>query len=164
MSVQSAADLYEDDFFAWTQLQAKELRRFARTRPNLPLDLAHLAEEIGDLGKSQRASLHSWTRRIVEQLLLIEYSPAQQPRRGWVDEIVDLRSEIEHRLTPTLHRDLKSELPILYDHARRDLARKLERYGEGHVADRLPTACPYTLDLVLGDFWPDPQSEQGRKA
>ena len=80
MRAQSATDLYEDDFFAWTRLQAKELRRFARTRPNLPLDLAHLAEEIADLGKSQRDSLRSWTRRIVEHLLLIAYSPAEGPR------------------------------------------------------------------------------------
>jgi hypothetical protein len=36
-------ELYEADFFAWTQQQSKELRRFARTRPNLPLDLPHLA-------------------------------------------------------------------------------------------------------------------------
>ena len=156
MSARSAADLYEDDFFAWTQLQAKELRRFARTRPNLPLDLSHLAEEIADLGKSQRDSLRSWTRRIVEHLLLIAYSPAQEPRRGWIAEIVELRSEVEARLTPTLHRDLKRRLPVLYDRARRDLTRKLERYGEADVAERLPTSCPYTLDQVLGDFWPHP--------
>jgi hypothetical protein len=41
MSLRLAADLYEDDFYAWTQLQAKELRRFARSRPSLPLDLGH---------------------------------------------------------------------------------------------------------------------------
>ncbi len=57
-------DLYEADFFAWTQHQSKELRRFARTRPNLPLDLPHLAEEIADLGKEQRNALRSWTVRI----------------------------------------------------------------------------------------------------
>ena len=158
MRAQSAADLYEDDFFAWTQLQAKELRRFARTRPNLPLDLAHIAEEIADLGKSERNSLRSWARRIIEHLLLIEHSPAAEPRRGWIDEIVNLRSEIEDRLTSTLHRDLKRRLPILYDRARKDLARKLERYGEADVAVRLPERCPYTLDQVLGDFWPDAQS------
>jgi hypothetical protein len=47
-------DLYEHDFFAWTRRQSRELRRFARTRPNLPLDLARIAEEIADLGKEQR--------------------------------------------------------------------------------------------------------------
>jgi Domain of unknown function DUF29 len=161
MNIRSGANLYEDDFFAWTQLQAKELRRFARTRPNLPLDLAHLAAEIADLGKSQRDSLRSLTRRIVEHLLLMAYSPAQEPRRGWISEIVDFRSELETRLTPTLHRDLKRQLPRLYDRARRDLTRKFERYGEGDVAARLPERCPYTLDQVLGDFWPDPQDEHG---
>jgi Domain of unknown function DUF29 len=70
-------ELYEADFFAWTQLQSKELRRFARTRPNLPLDLPHLAEEIADLGKEQRHALRSWTVRILEHLLLLEHSPAE---------------------------------------------------------------------------------------
>jgi hypothetical protein len=160
MSARPAVDLYEDDFFAWTQLQARELRRFARMRPNLPLDLGHLAEEIADLGKSQRDSLRSWARRVIEHLLLIGYLPAEEPRRSSIDEIVDLRREIEHRLTLTLHRDLKRELSILYDRARRDLTRKLERYGEGEVAERLPERCPYTLDQVLGDFWPDRQGNR----
>lgn len=162
--MRSTTDLYEDDFFAWTQLQAKELRRFARTRPNLPLDLAHIAEEIADLGKSQRDSLRSWARRIAEHLLLIAYSPAEEPHRDRTAEIVNLRSEIEDRLTPTLHRDLKRRLPVLYDRARRDLARKLEQYGEDDVAERLPEHCPYTLDQVLGDFWPGPQSDHRRSA
>jgi hypothetical protein len=76
MSDGSVADLYEHDFYAWTQLQAKELRRFARSRPNLPLDLPHIAEEIADLGRSQRDSLRSWTAHVIEHLLLLEHSPA----------------------------------------------------------------------------------------
>ena len=155
MSTVRTDQLYDEDFFAWTQLQARELRRFARTRPNLPLDLAHLAEEIADLGKERRESLRSWTARIIEHLLLLEHSPAEAPRRGWIDEIVNVRSEIDGRLTPTLHRDLKRRLPQLYDRARRNLQRKLERYGEAEVAARLPERCPYSLDQVLGDFWPE---------
>jgi Domain of unknown function DUF29 len=145
VSTRSAADLYEDDFYAWTQLQAKELRRFARTRPNLPLDLPHIAEEIADLGKNLRDSMRSWTRHLIEPLLLLQYSPAQEPRRGWTAEIVNLRSEIEDRLTPRLHRDLERRLPRLYDRARRDLRKKLAPYGEAHIADRIPETCPYTL-------------------
>jgi len=49
MSARPTEHLYEQDFFAWTQLQARELRRFGRTRPNLPLDFEHLAEEVADL-------------------------------------------------------------------------------------------------------------------
>lgn len=161
MSARSATDLYEDDFFAWTQRQAKELRRFARTRPNVPLDLEHIAEEIADLGINQRDSLRSWTRRTIEHLLLLEYSPAQEPRRGWVVEIVNFRSEIEDRITSSLRRDLTRQLPHLYDRARKDLRKKLEPYGEAHVADRFPERCPYTLDQILGDFWPGSNGEPG---
>ena len=76
MAATLPAELYEQDFYAWTQAQARELRRFADTRPNLPLDLPHLAEEIADLGKEQRNSLRSWTTRVIEHLLLLEHSPA----------------------------------------------------------------------------------------
>jgi hypothetical protein len=68
----------------------------------------------------------------------------------------DASASIEDRLTSTLRRDLKRRLPVLYDRARKDLARKLERYSEDDVVDRLPERCPYTLGRVLGDFWPDP--------
>ena len=157
MSTRSAAELYEDDFYAWTQLQAKELRRFARTRPNLPLDLPHIAEEIADLGTELRSRLRSWTRRIIEHLLLLEHSPAQDPRRGWIVEIVNFRREISDHLTGTLRRDLKRQLPRLYEEVRTDLPKKLAPYGEAHVADRFPEPCPYSLDQVLGDFWPEPR-------
>jgi len=163
MSLRSAADLYEDDFFAWTQRQAKELRRFARTRPNLPLDLAHLAEEIADLGTSRRDALRSWAANIIEHLLLLEHSPAREPRGGWIAEVVTWRRDIDRRLSGALRRDLKRQLPRLYDEVRDDLPKKLAPYGEGHIAERFPERCPYTLDQVLGDFWPA-SSANGQKA
>jgi hypothetical protein len=149
-----ADELYDEDFVAWTRSQARELRRLARTRPNVALDVAHLAEQISDLGTERRDAVRSWTARIIEHLLLLEHSPAQEPRRGWIDEIVNFRSEIERRLSPTLERDLKRRLPLLYDEARRNLRRKLERYGEAEIAARLPERCPFALAQVLGDFWP----------
>jgi len=154
MSSAHKEPLYDADFFAWTQLQAKELRRFARTRPNVDLDVRHIAEEIADLGKERRDSLRSWTVRIIEHLLLLGHSPAQEPRRGWIDEIVNFRGEIDRRLTPTLRRDLVRRRAQLYAEARRNLARKLERYGEADVIALLPERCPWTLDQILGDFWP----------
>jgi len=63
------AELYERDFYAWTQAQARELRRLNATRPNLPLDLPRLAEEIADLGKDRRDALRSWATRVIERLL-----------------------------------------------------------------------------------------------
>ncbi len=148
--------LYEEDFYAWTQLQARALRRLADTRPNLPLDLAHLTEEIRDLGKEQRNALRSWTTRIIEHLLLLQHSTASEPRRGWIGEIVDFRSEIEERLTPTLRRDLQRQLPLLYERARRNLLRKMAAHGETDVPS-LPEKCPFALDELLGDWWPENQ-------
>jgi uncharacterized protein DUF29 len=146
--------LYDDDFFAWTQLQARELRRFGRTRPNMALDVRHLAEEIADLGKERRDSLRSWTARIIEHLLLLQHSPAREPRRGWIDEVVNFRGEVERRLTRSLRRDLERRRQLLYAEARRSLQRKLKRYGEIERAARLPDCCPWTSEQIQGDFWP----------
>ena len=81
------SQLYDTDFYAWTRQQASELRRFAKTRPNLPLDLEHIAEEIQDLGKSERDVVLSLAQRIIEHFLLIENSPAADQRLHWADEI-----------------------------------------------------------------------------
>ena len=155
MGTTQAHELYEEDFFAWTRAQAKELRRFGRSQPNLPLDLEHIAEEIADLGTNRRDSLRSWARRIIEHLLLLEHSRAHEARRGWMEEVLNFRSEIDDRLSATLRRDLRRQLPRLYSRARRDVHKKLELYGEIDAAARLPVQCPYMLDQILGDFWPD---------
>jgi hypothetical protein len=151
---QSAADLYERDFYAWSQAQARELRRFARLRPNVPLDLPHLAEEIADLGKDRRDALRSWVRRIIEHLLLLEHSPARDPRNHWEGEIAVFRNDIRDRLSRSLRRDLQRRLPQLYRDARQVAERKMGKHGEGVAAERLPAECPYTLEQVLGDWWP----------
>ena len=148
-------DLYEDDFYAWTRVQAKELRRFARMRPNLPLDLGHIAVEIGDLGREQRNALRSWTTRLIEHLLLLEHSGAGDSRAGWIDEIGTFRRDIELRLTPTLRRELTRQLPRLYDLALRHIGKKFEIHGEPAALSKLPETCPYTLDQILGPWWPD---------
>ena len=58
---------YDDDFFAWTQYQAQVLRTL-RTRDNR-FDREHVAEEIEDLGKSERNAVRSQVRRILVHFL-----------------------------------------------------------------------------------------------
>ncbi len=151
--MRDAAELYDSDFYAWTRTQARELRRFAATRPNVPLDLAHLAEEIADLGTEQRAKLRRWTVGIIERLLLL--GQASAVHRDAAGDIIDFRLEIAERLSKTLRRDLQRHLPALYADAVRILRQKLPAYGEHDVAARLPETCPYTFDQVLGDWWPE---------
>jgi hypothetical protein len=153
--------LYERDFYAWTQEQAKELRRFARTRPNLPLDLAHLAEEIRDLGKSERNAVFSLAEQIIRHFLLIEHSPARELRLHWMDEVDEFRAQIERKMSPTIRRHLKRELDEVFARARRRLARKLRRHGEDRAAESLPAECPYTIEQVLGEWMPQLRAGAG---
>lgn len=154
------ADLYEQDFYAWTERQAGKLRALQEQRENLDLDLPHLIEEVEDLGKSQRDAVRSQVERIIEHCLKLEYSGAEAPRLGWFDSIDDARDEIGYKLTPTLRRDLEQEVPRLYERTRRRTARSLRRHGEPDAADALPTICPYTLDDLLQEDW-YPASRRG---
>jgi len=67
---------YDDDFYAWTQHQAEVLRSLPVTDDRF--DREHVAEEIEDLGKSERDAVRSQIRRIIEHLLKLGYSPAKE--------------------------------------------------------------------------------------
>ena len=92
-----AAELYEEDFYAWTRDQAAALRLMAKDRWNGPLDLEHLAEEIEDVGSERRDAVRSQLRRIIEHFSKLEHSRARDPRGGWRDSILDARAEIPTR-------------------------------------------------------------------
>jgi hypothetical protein len=152
---------YEDDFYAWTQYQAEVLRTL-RTRDNR-FDREHLAEEIEDLGKSERDAVRSQVRRILLHLLKLAFSPARDPRSDWMDSIDDARAEIEDKLTSTLRRDIEEVLPQLYTRTLKRVARDLEKYAERDAASSLPAECPYTLAQILAEDWyPDPQSGEAK--
>jgi hypothetical protein len=146
-------DLYQQDFYLWTRHQAEVLRRLAETRPNLDLDFAHLIEEVEDLGTSQRDAVRSQLRRIIEHCLKLEWSGAPGPRAGWYDSILDARTELDDKLSPSLRRDLEEHLPRLWTQARRKADNALRGHGEPDAADLVPTACPYTLDDLLAYVW-----------
>jgi hypothetical protein len=143
-------DLYEQDFYAWAREQASLLRagRFEE------LDLAHLTEEVDDLGCSLYRSVRSRIRTIIEHLLKLQHSPAAEPRGLWLDTVHAQRADLEDDLTASLRRRLRSELPKQYARARAAAARSLRRYGESAAADALPETCPYTLDQIAGDWLP----------
>lgn len=145
-------ELYDEDFYIWTQRQAAALRRLAETRPNLDLDFPHLIEEVEDLGTGQRDAVRSQLRRIIEHCLKLEYSRARGPRTGWRDSIIDARAELEDKLSPSLRRDLEQQLPRLWTRARTKADNALRGHREPDAAD-LPADCPYGLDDLLTDGW-----------
>lgn len=150
-----AEELYEEDFYAWTRDQVRELRRLAATHPNAALDFPHLIEEVADLGKSERDAVRSALRRIIEHCLKLKYSPAQEPRAGWHETVTRARTELEDKLTPTLRRGLPRQLPRLYGQARRIAHQSLRLHGEPAAAEALPAECPWRLpDLLRHDWYP----------
>jgi hypothetical protein len=150
---------YEDDFYAWTQYQAEVLRSMPVSDNRF--DREHVAEEIEDLGKSERDAVRSQIRRIIEHLLKLAYSPAEQPRLDWMETIDDARETLFDKLTATLRRDVEQSLDTLYLQAQRRAARGLRRHGEPAAADALPQIRPYSLDDICREDWyPDPAGEK----
>ena len=137
---------YEDDFYAWTQHQAEVLRSMPAIDNRF--DRAHVAEEIEDLGKSERDAVRSQIRRIIEHFLKLNFSPAEQPRFEWMQSIDDARETLFDKLTATLRHDAEESLERLYADGRRRAARALLRHEEPDAAAALPQLCPYTLDQI----------------
>src|SRR5438874_2043665 len=138
---------YDDDFYAWTQYQAEVLRSL-RTRDNR-FDREHVAEEIEDLGKSERDAVESQISRIIEHFLKLAHSPSPPPRNGWKGSISDARRLLRKKLTPTLRRHLEQKFTELFEDGREAAELSLIDYGEDAAASALPIECPYTLDQVL---------------
>ena len=148
-------NLYDDDFYAWTQQQADLLRRLPVTSNQLDAEL--LAEEIEDLGRSEVRSAQSFCERIIEHLLKLEYSGLAEPVGHWQHEIVGWRIQLEKTLTPSIV--AKLGLPERYKTALRLLRRQEPPMPE--IIVRAPRGCPYTLDQIAGsgdeDWFPEPR-------
>jgi hypothetical protein len=142
--------LYEQDFYVWTEVQARLMReqRFAA------LDLENLIEEIEALGRAERRVVLGNAMVILEHLLKLQHSPAREPKAGWIDSVLEHRNRLELDLTPRLRQILADELPRVYGIARRTAERRLRAHGEDAAAAALPVSCPYSLDQITADWWP----------
>jgi hypothetical protein len=148
--------LYDTDFLAWSKVQAEALRALARGRSNQVLDWENLAEEIESLGVSQKTALRSQMRRIVRDLLKLEFSPAVAPRRGWCESINEARSEIEDLLetSPSLKGELGGAIPMALRQGSK-LASDLAGYREIDAATLTRIrAKTYSEEQLLADWFP----------
>ncbi|MGH7038107.1 MAG: DUF29 domain-containing protein [Stellaceae bacterium] len=152
-----AKRLYDEDFVLWAEQQAAALRAAAQGASNLELDWENLAEEIDSLGTSQRSALRSQIRRIIRHLIKLEYSLAQDPRRGWRESVNDAREEIRDLLedSQSLRTTISELLPGQLARGIEQAINDLKEYQE--VASMgLPRlrATTYTEEQVLGDWFP----------
>jgi hypothetical protein len=89
----------------------------------------------------------------IEHLLKLEYSPADHPRRGWMNSVGNARFEISLLLddSPSLRRRLGEAMDKAWRGARASAALGLEI--DSLPADALPESCPYTVERALGPDW-----------
>ena len=140
---------YETDFYLWTQQQAALLRQGEFNR--IDLDLANIAEEIESMGKRDRRSLSSYLQNVLLHLLKWQH---QHERRGtsWELSIENGRYQLHDLLeeSPSLKPQLEKLVAKEYPQARRNAA------GEtGLPLTTFPEQCPFTVEQITGDYWPD---------
>src|SRR5690349_13938667 len=119
---------YNTDLVAWAAAQAALLRagRVAEA------DLANIAEELDDVGKSQRLTLASPVGTVIEHLMKLQASHAQGPRVGWRATVRRSRDRVERLLqaSPRLRRELPGIIADETEPARRLAAASLADHGE----------------------------------
>ncbi len=140
-----AAELYDEDFYAWTQEQARVLR--THFQGDNRLDVEHLAEEVEDLGTSELHAIESFVENVIEHLLKLDYSGWVGGRNHWRAEVDAFRASIERRITPLIRQQVETELDALYERARRAAGRSLHQ-REPDFVRRLPKRCPYDWDTI----------------
>jgi len=97
--------------------------------------------------------VRSQIRRIIEHLLKLAYSPAQQPRFDWMASIAEARAALGDKISATLRQDAEAMLAKLYRDGRRQAELSLRAYGEDQAANALPQSCPYSPDDIFREDW-----------
>lgn len=139
--------LYERDYYSW----ALEQERALLEHRSADLDWENLAEEVGDLARSERRALKSQAARLIEHLLKLAFaslSAIEANRRLWRLSLRGSRREI---------RDLLAESPGLKSSAQdlfveawptgRDEALKFLRVDD----DAIPETPLWSFDQAMDE-------------
>ncbi|UBF27219.1 DUF29 domain-containing protein [Kovacikia minuta CCNUW1] len=133
--------LYETDFYAWTQEQAKFLREGTWKH----LDVENLAEEIESLGRQERQELRNRLGVLLGHLLKWEFQSTHRSK-SWFATIREQRRRVLKILDE--NPSLKPYLPEAIQDAYEDGIDLVIR--ETPLTDRdLPQSCPYPSDQIL---------------
>ncbi|UFP95074.1 DUF29 domain-containing protein [Gloeobacter morelensis] len=145
--------LYETDFYAWTQVQAKAIR----ARAFELVDIENLVEEVESLGRREKQQLEKRLSVLIGHLLKWQFQP-QRRSNSWLATIREQRRKIRRLLleNPSLQPamvELESEAyKDGLDLAVRETDLPFEIFSG---------VCPYALEDVLDDaFLPADDSSQ----
>jgi hypothetical protein len=141
-SIPTMLRAYTEDYAGWVEDTAKAIEegRFEE------IDRSALADEVRDLGKSERRELRSALSILLRHLLKTKYRP-EKASRSWQATIRVQRQHIAEFMeeSPSLRRDLPKLLAGAYDNARIDAANETSL-----DIDAFPEVCEWTITEVLG--------------
>lgn len=139
---------YDDDFFAWTQEQA----RLLRAGELVLVDAANVAEEIDDMGRSIRRELRRRLTVLTMHLLKWQCQPGHRSR-SWSGTIREQRGQVAELLqeSPSLGPLLGEQLGKIYGAAVEKAV-----LDTGLPESSFPAECPFTPEQILAsDFLPE---------
>jgi hypothetical protein len=137
---------HDQDFYQWAMNSAQQLR----TGNLAGLDLIRIAEEIEDMGRSEKHALASHLRVLMLHLLKWRYQPALRSV-SWRLSITNARDDIAELLedNPSLNSKLAEIVSRRYSAARQGAM--LET---GLPAVTFPIDCPFTIvQLLDSEYW-----------
>lgn len=144
----SNSSLYDRDFYAWSQEQARLLRSGKLSEA----DLEHIAEEIESMGKSEKRELVNRLAVLLMHLLKWQFQPTTRGT-SWRLTIEEQRDRLADHLTdnPSLKATLDASTASGYKLAILGAARET-----GLDRAIFPTVCPWSFDQMMAEnFWPE---------
>jgi hypothetical protein len=144
-----ATSAYDGDIVAWANEQARLLRAGLFSQ----LDIEHIAEEIEDVGKSEKRELESRMAVLLAHLLKWQHQPERQGN-SWRNTIKVQRKGIANRLrkTPSLKPDLED--PEWWESVWAE-ALDIATKDTGWRYDAFPEERPWECgQIVDSEFWP----------
>ena len=147
MGAMDRTTLYEGDFHAWSQEQARILRELGRAGLRLPndLDLEHVAEEIEDLGNEQRFVVEGNLVQALSHLIKIVAFPADDAVRPWTKEANAFLDNAASRYRPSMRQAM--DPAKLWARACRRATLDLE--VDGHAVPALPRDLPLDVEALV---------------
>jgi len=143
-----SANLYEHDFYAWTQQQADLLKAGRLSE----LDAEPLLGEIESMGARERRELIHRLALLLSHLLKWHHQPTYRGR-SWQLTIKEQRRQLQRLLNdnPSLNSRLGEFLPDAYQDAILLAAKET-----GLEENAFPISCPYVYISILDpEFLPD---------
>jgi hypothetical protein len=142
---------YESDYYGWIQQNVRAIREGRLNE----VDWLNVAEELEDIGKSERRAVRSQMGRLIEHLLKWSYQPKlrQRSQHSWRSAIKHARRSVGELLGE--NPSLKAQLAELLTAAYQDAVAQV--VGETNLPERtFPEICPWTFDqMIAEDFWPE---------